>query len=154
MPNHFTTMAVCYPGHDFNVHEFNDRHAESNLCAVVRPMPEPVDQVRSVYYPDGTTEKERQGVDQDWYDWAKENWGTKWGTYGVKAFELGGDGRPILIKFQSAWGPPSILNEISSWLKRTQGFEVISWVGFDPYDDSTSMLHSEKYGDHAPGAEE
>jgi hypothetical protein len=111
MPNHYTTLMICSPGYDFNVADFNERHKESCLCSIVAPMPESVEQVRSVHYPDGTTEKERLGVDQDWYDWAKENWGTKWGTYDAKAFELGGDGSPVLIKFQSAWGPPKVLDK-------------------------------------------
>jgi hypothetical protein len=140
MPNHYTTLMICSPGYDFNVADFNERHKESCLCSIVAPIPESVEQVRSVHYPDGTTEKERLGVDQDWYDWAKENWGTKWGTYDAKAFELGGDGSPVLIKFQSAWGPPKVLDKIADWLKSTYAFEKVVFVGFDPYDDSVSML--------------
>ena len=90
MPNHYTTLAICSPGYEFNVDEFNERHAGSCLCSIVKPMPEFVEQVPSTSYPDGTTDKERRGVGQDWYDWAKENWGTKWGTYDTKAFNLGG----------------------------------------------------------------
>lgn len=140
MPNHYTTIAICSPGHEFDVDEFNERHAQSNLCAIVKPMPEAVEQVPSTLYPDGTKEKDRLGVEQDWYDWAKENWGTKWGTYDTKAFALGGDGEPIAVKFQSAWNAPEMLNEIAAWLCKTYGFERVAFVGFDPYDDSTQML--------------
>jgi hypothetical protein len=140
MPNHFTTIALCTPGHDFNVAEFNERHRETCLCSVVKPMPEAVEQVAATRYPDGTTEKQRQGVDQNWYDWANENWGTKWGTYDVEAVALGGDSSPVLIKFQSAWCAPTILDLIAEWLKRTFKFEQVSFIGFDPYDDSLSVL--------------
>jgi len=146
MPNHYTTLAVCSPGYDFDVEEFNERHAKTDLCSVVRPMPESIEQVPSVHYPDGTTEKERRGVDQSWYDWAIENWGTKWGTYDVEAFSLGGDGSPVLIKFQSAWSPPSCLGEITEWLCKTYKFERVVWVGFDPCDNSTTPLEVDADG--------
>lgn len=144
MPNHYTTIAICSPGHDFNCDNFNAQHAKTNLCAVVKPMPEPVEQVPATLYPDGTTERHRRGETTDWYEWAIENWGTKWGTYGVKAFPLDGDGAPVAIKFQSAWNAPSkVLPEIGEWLKRVGKFESVAFVGFDPYDDSTKMLQPE-----------
>lgn len=144
MPNHYTTIAICSPGHEFDCDAFNERHADTCLCSVVRPMPEPVEQVPATRYPDGTTEKERLGVSQDWYDWAKENWGTKWGTYDAKAFELGGDGSPVAIKFQSAWCAPAVLPEIAEWLMKVYSFENVCFVGFNPYDDSTSILETFK----------
>lgn len=137
MPNHHTTMAVCSEGYGFNVDEFNERHKESNLCAIVMPMPEPIQE---------TTVGSKGKSTQDptgWYGWAIEKWGTKWGTYDAKAFELGGDGSPVIIKFQSAWDPPKILNKIEEWLKKTYGFEKVVWIGFDPYDNSVSMLAKE-----------
>ncbi len=140
MPNHYTTMAICSPGYEFDCDDFNERHAETCFCSVVRPMPEPVEQVAAKSYPDGTKEKDRLGVKQDWHDWAKENWGTKWGTYDAKAFPLGGDGSPVLIKFQSAWNAPAILDEIATWLQKVGGFEEVAFVGFDPYDNSVSLL--------------
>lgn len=140
MPNHYTTIAICSPGHDFDCDDFNARHAKTCLCSVVKPMPESVAQVPSILYPDGTTERERRGESTDWYEWANENWGTKWGTYQMNAFALGGDGAPIAIKFQSAWSPPKILGEIAEWLKRVGKFENVAFVGFDPWDDSTRIL--------------
>jgi len=141
VPNHYTTIAICDPGHDFDAAAFNERHAQTCLCSVVKPMPEAIEQVPKTNYPDGTTEKQRRGVEQDWYDWANENWGTKWGTYDMHAVELGGDSSPILIKFQSAWSAPTILPAIAEWLKRIGKFERVSFIGFDPYNDSLSVLH-------------
>lgn len=140
MPNHFTTIAICSPGYEFNVEEFNERHKETCLCSIVRPMPEHVARVPSTLYPDGTSEKQRRGEPQDWHDWAMENWGTKWGTYDMTGFALCGDSSPIAIKFQSAWGPPRILGEIAKWLRKTYQFEHVAFVGFDPYDCSTKTL--------------
>lgn len=140
MPNHYTTMLICSPGHAFDCDGFNEQHAETDLCSVVMPMPEQIEQIPRISYPDGTTEKQRRGEQIDWYDWARAHWGTKWGTYQVGAFELDGDGSPVLIKFQSAWGPPKILDKICEWLKSTYGFDDIAMIGFDPYDNSTQML--------------
>jgi len=158
MPNHYTTIAICSPGHDFDCDDFNERHQDTNLCAVVKPMPEHTEELHSgtAIMSDGTRASvwtERKGEDgaiirtasddTSWYDWAAENWGTKWGTYDMQAFPLGGDGNPIAIKFQSAWGPPSILDDIAAWLKRVGKFERVDFVGFDPYDDSTILLSEE-----------
>lgn len=142
MPNHYTTMAICSPGWEFDVAKFNEQHKESNLCGIVKPMPENVEDVPSVLYPDGTNEAQRRGEPTDWYDWANNNWGTKWGTYGVEAFALGGDASPVLVKFQSAWSAPKILDKIAEWLGRVYGFENVVFVGFDPFDDSTKILAS------------
>ena len=61
MPNHYTTIAICSPGHDFNCQEFNEKHKETCLCSVVMPMPEAVEQIPATLYPDGTTERSRRG---------------------------------------------------------------------------------------------
>lgn len=158
MPNHFTTIAICSPGYDFNCDDFNDRHKETCLCSVVKPMPERATEIHigSAVMEDGsraskwTERKNESGKtvctptdETDWYEWSKENWGTKWGTYDMKAFPLGGDGSPIAIKFQSAWGPPKILGLIAEWLKRVGKFDRVVFIGFDPYDDSTKLLERE-----------
>ena len=143
MPNHYTTIAICSPGHGFDCEDFNERHEKTCLCSVVKPMPERIEQIESTTYTDGTTEKQRQQEPMDWYDWAKANWGTKWGTYDLKAFELGGDSCPIAIHFQSAWGPPTILDEIGGWLKRTFKFDSVVFIGCDPFDNSIKQLSTE-----------
>ena len=75
----------------------------------------------------------------NWYDWQNENWGTKWGTYDTKVYELGGDGSPVLIEFQTAWGPPSpeMMGRINAYLRETYRLKNIRWIGHDPFDDST-----------------
>lgn len=143
MPNNYTNIAICSPGYDFDVKAFNEKHKDTCFCSIVRPMPDDIREIPSISYPDGTTEKQRRGASQDWCDWAKEHWGTKWGTYDNEAFDLGGDSSPVLIKFQSAWFAPSVLNLIAAWLKQEYGFNQVSFIGFDPYDDSLSFLFSE-----------
>ena len=140
MPNHFTTLAICADGYEFDCDDFNEKHKETCLCSVVKPMPEQVEQVPRVNYPDGTTEKDRRGEDTDWYEWAIKNWGTKWGTYNLKAYKMTGDCEPVVISFESAWGPPKILPEIAEWLKRTYKFTSVLFVGCDPSNDSVFVV--------------
>lgn len=74
----------------------------------------------------------------DWYDWQLARWGTKWGTYDTKVHELGGDGSPVLIEFQSAWSPPSpeMMRRIDDYICETYCLKNIRWIGHDPYDDT------------------
>lgn len=74
-----------------------------------------------------------------WYEWQREQWGTKWGTYGTKVHELGGDVSPVLIEFQSAWGPPSakMMRMIDDYLCKEYCLKNITWIGYDPCDGTT-----------------
>lgn len=74
----------------------------------------------------------------DWFDWQTDNWGTKWGTYDTKVHEMGGDGSPILIEFQSAWGPPNpnMMRRISKYLCDNYCLSEIKWIGHDPSNSS------------------
>jgi hypothetical protein len=75
----------------------------------------------------------------NWYDWQLENWGTKWGTYQLRVHEMGGDGSPILIEFQTAWGPPSpeMMGRINHYLQENYCLKSITWIGHDPASDTT-----------------
>jgi hypothetical protein len=56
--------------------------------------------------------------------------------------ELGGDGAPVLIKFQSAWGPPSpdMMRRITDHLAEVYCLTNITWIGHDPFDGSTVAI--------------
>lgn len=86
-----------------------------------------------------------------WYDWQCHNWGTKWGTYSHKVYELGGDGSPVLIEFQCAWGPPTreMMGLIDDYLCATHMLKSIKWVGHNPYDNSTCDIAVSKVASHA-----
>jgi len=75
----------------------------------------------------------------DWYEWQLKHWGTKWGTYGTKTHELGGDESPILIEFQTAWNPPTaeMMRKIDDYLCKTYFLKNIRWIGHEPYDNTT-----------------
>lgn len=74
----------------------------------------------------------------DWYGWQSDNWGTKWGAYSTKVHEMGGDGSPVMIEFQSAWGPPNseTMEQITEYLCKTYRLASIKWIGHDPSDGS------------------
>lgn len=146
MPNHYTTIAICSPGHDFNCDKFNEEFGKENLCQIVKPMPDEIAATPCVMYSDGTTEAQRSGKPTDCIAWANENWGTKWGTYNNKAFALDGNSCPVVIKFQSAWSAPNpnVLELIGSWLKKLGNFEDVRFLGFDPYDDSLKFQETNK----------
>lgn len=60
-------------------------------------------------------EKERQMCKEEgrpvWYDWNRENWGTKWNAYGTEILE--NDDDTLEIKFQTAWNiPKPIIDKI------------------------------------------
>lgn len=72
----------------------------------------------------------------DWYGWQINNWGTKWGTYSTKVTTISSDGNPLLIQFESAWGPPSpeMMRKIEDYICKTYYLKNIRWLGHDPYD--------------------
>lgn len=82
--------------------------------------------------------REKHGA-ADWYEWAVENWGTKWGAYGLKVSKLGGDLSPVLIEFQAAWCPPSprVMRAIDDYLCVTYCLKNIKWIGHDPGTSTT-----------------
>lgn len=125
MPNHFTTVGLCSRDYDrlealgkedFDEIDFSELK-NKNLCEIVTGKPNDC---------------------HNWYDWAIDNWGTKWGTYDTRVHELGGDGSPVLIEFQSAWCPPNgeTMRKITNYLRETYCLDNIKWIGHNPYDGS------------------
>lgn len=44
----------------------------------------------------------------NWYDWAIDNWGTKWGAYHAGQWDLSHSGKKLVavIRYHTAWSPP------------------------------------------------
>jgi len=153
MPNNYTTVLICLPGEkEFDVDAFLKQYGEKNLCEIVRPSPDGLDGI-NYGHSNGLTHWRDDGSPVDVaqlteefgaasrYEWCSKYWGTKWGTYRTKALQLGGDCQPVVISFESAWGPPSIMDEIEQWLKDTFGFIEIKIIGVDPYDASIQLVN-------------
>lgn len=48
----------------------------------------------------------------NWYDWATQNWGTKWGTYYCEQewhLSVEDSASTLSIRFQSAWSPATLI---------------------------------------------
>lgn len=156
MPNHFTVIGLCGrvqepeqespDRHDFQkTADFLEEggHAPDHVIREIRALAEiaNLDEnlrplVKANLCELASPSPEDQG---DWYQWRMANWGTKWGTYDTKVSQLSGDGWPVLIEFQCAWGPPhaEAMRKIEDYLREKHFMESFRWIGFNPYDDST-----------------
>ena len=82
--------------------------SEGNLLQYFYPMPKGLRDTTA----DGSKDKammKKYGY-SSWYDWAVENWSTKWDVcefHGIKRIELGIDESEISFGFESAWAPPT-----------------------------------------------
>ena len=139
MPNHYQNILICRPAHsrddyEFDCQSFLEKYGETNLCAMIRPRPKELD------------DPSRPHILTDAaYHWQEENWGVTWGTYNTQAFELKGDGSPVVISFVTPWGPPrKMMPRIVKWLRESFDFGSILWIGSDPMDDRNKVLFSKE----------
>ena len=74
----------------------------------ILPMPEELENTL-VPVPDPETFKNRRlrklyGTD-NWYDWKKSNWGTKWNSFNGEIADM--DDEYLVYRFDTAWSPPT-----------------------------------------------
>lgn len=111
MPNHTSTnLTITGPDKDVKAFvEAVDKSKENeekqfDFNGVV-PMPEELTNTTS---PSNADEKTMDALiakygAHDWYTWALNNWGTKWGAYDTTGWDLG-DGYAT-ISYHTAWSP-------------------------------------------------
>lgn len=128
------------------------RHKETGAMWVEDCNGPPPDKIGEYHEEKMSKDSERDLISlhgaASWYEWCPENWGTKWGTYEQKVHELGGDGRPVLIEFQSAWSQPSpkVMQLITKHIEETYALRNGKWLTHNPDDgeiDSTDIEDSE-----------
>lgn len=90
------------------------------------PMPSCLEGSTSGFFSDEEKQKELEEQAKknreecgyaNWYDWANDVWGTKWGACDVESLDDYGvhDGHVALLKFESAWSPAvGLIRGISS----------------------------------------
>jgi hypothetical protein len=80
---------------------------------------------------------------EGWYDWAVENWGTKWDV------ELSEQSEPGMWRFMSAWSPPVELYEYLT----EQGFAVLAYY-YEPGWGFAGVYDDGECVDYEPGDED
>jgi hypothetical protein len=67
------------------------------------PMPD------YIYQGDLGEQEQKQYGENNWYDWSRNNWGTKWDVEGTLIYQ---DNNRLEYEFLSAWAPPTV------WLQK------------------------------------
>lgn len=137
MPNHVTNrLRFCDPTSEAKVGDDIFRH----ICKVLQGNnPEQViDFNELIRMPDGYIDDGR------WYDWACQNWGTKWNAYDSSRDDYGKE-----LTFLTAWSHPEpVVQEISrrfpdvlirhGWADEDVGYNVgeMTWLGGKCIDEN------------------
>ena len=143
----------------------NDSDGKPQLMESYVPMPEPLrtinrgfanigeDQVeRWRTKPDGTMEAVSFQEDienlakygaRDWYAWANNNWGTKWGDYDHAPLII--TASSIQMRFNSAWAPVSIIKIAEQFPKLT--FKLRYFEQGSGFQGSQTFQHGTLTGD-------
>jgi len=74
--------------------------------------------------------------DNNWYDWANNNWGVKWDCCDVQVEEEFGD-TEITYQFDTPWGPPTLIYDI---LIERFPEVIISWFWDEPGMEQAGYL--------------
>jgi len=104
MPN-WCTNNLIVEGYDYLIDEFVDKNFEDGELVFSKAVPEPKFE----------DPKQQQEYDKEgWYDWRRENWGTKWEPNYVshEIEDIGSDiatpKKRLKIEFETPWCPPMI----------------------------------------------
>ena len=96
MPNHVTNAIVFRSMPEFTFAEDKlinkEGHVDFELLVPTPP---------NVYHGNLSSEDERDFGNFNWYDWNRENWGTKWNAYDTEVVV-----ERMIIRFDTAWSPP------------------------------------------------
>lgn len=176
MPNHVTHICTV-TGSPADVARFVEKH--------IVPVPEKTDKrwfdfSTVIHRPavlDETISPHRQGHEQNrkafaetgftnWYDWACEKWGTKWGAYDFEERTRGDD--HYVFKFETAWSFPTPIFEKLHELYPELTFDLASYDEGDNFAcvgqfggrndfrhvDATDKMYERVYGKKPPQYDE
>ena len=145
MPNHCHNRVSFYCDSTKVIKELLDIFKMENVFTNFVPEPDwkttpneagefskkdPLNDLFPPKFPDGT-------VDDRWYDWRLQNWGTKWDCYEVDINEESEHG--FTVTFDTAWSPPEEIkyairdryenDDLSmSWFYDEPGMEVAGYL--------------------------
>lgn len=104
MPNYCQNFVTFTHSDPKMIERFTDLESYKYLFNAFVPMPEELKDTVSPVVERDQELIEKHGYD-NWYDWAVNNWGTKWD---VPLSECNPyvEGNSITLNFDTAWGPP------------------------------------------------
>lgn len=123
MPNHCENqVSIDGPKADiqrlWEIIKDDNPNEESAKLTRLYPMPDELGNSPAVFYGDPAKQAEQLLIEadmlakyghKDWYDWAIQNWGTKWGDYDYMSASLNvidtWETADITLAFHTAWGP-------------------------------------------------
>jgi hypothetical protein len=115
MPNWVST-SLSVKGSEKELQRFIDGITDSKILESYVPCPEELHATVAGYVGDDKAEEHRKQQEsniakygyKDWYDWAYEEWGTKWGDCDTdisKPLEHSNGSWEVQVHYQTAWGP-------------------------------------------------
>ena len=112
MPNHCYNRVEIYGGGLDQIKEIKEKLKGEKTCFDfnnIVPIPKELEgSVANVGYPNEKDSFEARRLRKEyghdnWYDWCRDNWDTKWNSYTAR-LEEEEDG--LHYEFDTAWGPP------------------------------------------------
>jgi hypothetical protein len=143
MPNWVSTT-LTVRGSEEEVKRFKDGIKDSKILESYVPCPTELHETVAGYVGDDKAEEHRKQQEsniakyghKDWYDWAYDNWGTKWGDCDTDISEpmAFSDGSwEVQARYMTAWGPAD-----AGFLKVSAMFPTLLFT-FD-YDEEAGFF--------------
>jgi hypothetical protein len=143
MPNWVSTT-LTVRGSEEEIKRFKDGIKDSKILESYVPCPTELHETVAGYVGDDKAEEHRKQQEsniakyghKDWYDWAYDNWGTKWGDCDTDISEpmVFSDGSwEVQARYMTAWGPAD-----AGFLKVSAMFPTLLFT-FD-YDEEAGFF--------------
>lgn len=143
MPNWVSTT-LSVKGSKEEVHRFIDGITDSKILQSYVPCPEELQNTVAGSVPEDKAEEHRKQKEsniakyghKDWYDWAYDNWGSKWGDCDTDIQPVSEDSFgvwEVIIQYQTAWSCAD-----TGFLKVSQMFPSLYFT-FD-YDEEAGFF--------------
>jgi hypothetical protein len=104
-------------------------------------IPEPEELLESRLKIASVDELRNQFGHDNWYDWRRANWGTKWNSYECSLDDSGIRDGCLIYCFFTAWSPPEAVYEKLLQYIKTNNLDVeVSWYINEPAEGLSGYL--------------
>lgn len=138
MPNHVTTQ-IKFIGYQVDINKILKIIAGEDTCIdfnKIIPMPD------GIFMGDLGPEERKLYGNNNWYDWRRRNWGTKWNAYDTLY-----DADENILTFDTAWSCPlPILEELADICANINVSFEGQWADED-CGCNVGVFESDEYGD-------